>query len=67
MEEQGISPRSINSRLSTLNSLSDYLGRREFQVRVLFPYTPIRCKASRSIRFLYERVIFLHSLLSVLL
>lgn len=33
MEEQGVSPRSINSRLSTLNSLSGYLGRYEFQVR----------------------------------
>lgn len=32
MEAQGVSPRSVNSRLSTLNSLCDFLGRREFQI-----------------------------------
>ncbi len=31
MEAQGVSPRSINSRLSALNSLCAYLGHREFQ------------------------------------
>lgn len=35
MEEQEVSPRSINSRLSALNSLSGYLDRYEFQVREL--------------------------------
>ena len=32
MEAQGIAPRSVNSRLSALNSLCEYLGRREFQI-----------------------------------
>ena len=32
LEAQGVSPRSINSRLSALNSLCGYLGHREFQV-----------------------------------
>lgn len=32
MEAQGVSPRSINSRLSALNSLCGYLGHREFQI-----------------------------------
>lgn len=31
MEGQGVAPRTINARLSALNSLSDYLGHREFQ------------------------------------
>ena len=31
MEEQGVSARSVNSRLSALNSLCGHLGRREFQ------------------------------------
>ena len=31
MELDGVSPRSVNSRLSALNSLCAYLGRREFQ------------------------------------
>lgn len=33
MEGQEVSPRSINNRLSALNSLYDYLGCREFQIR----------------------------------
>lgn len=33
MEAEGLSPRSINARLSTFNSLCAYLGRREFQVQ----------------------------------
>lgn len=33
MEAEGVSPRSVNSRLSALNSLCEYLGRREFQTR----------------------------------
>lgn len=32
MEAQGVAPRSVNSRLSALNSLCEYLGRREFQI-----------------------------------
>lgn len=31
MEAREVSPRSVNSRLSALNSLCEYLGRREFQ------------------------------------
>lgn len=31
MEDQGDTPRSINARLSALNSFCEYLGRREFQ------------------------------------
>lgn len=31
MEREGISPRSINTRLSVFNSLCDYVGHREFQ------------------------------------
>ena len=33
MEMDGVTPRSVNSRLSALNSLCEYLGRREFQTR----------------------------------
>ncbi len=33
MEMDGVTPRSVNSRLSALNSLCEYLGRREFQIR----------------------------------
>lgn len=31
MEAQGVAPRSVNSRISLLNSISDYMGRRDFQ------------------------------------
>ena len=33
MEAEGLSPRSINARLSAFNSLCAYLGRREFQMQ----------------------------------
>lgn len=33
MEAEGLSPRSINARLSAFNSLCGYLGHREFQVQ----------------------------------
>ena len=32
MEAEGVSPRSVNSRLSALNSLCEYLGCRDFQI-----------------------------------
>lgn len=32
MEARGVSPRSVNSRLSALNSLCEYLGCRDFQI-----------------------------------
>lgn len=32
MASEGVSPRSVNSRLSALNSLCEYLGHREFQI-----------------------------------
>lgn len=31
MKDQGVAPRSINARISLLNSISDYMGRRDFQ------------------------------------
>lgn len=31
MKAQGVAPRSINARISLLNSISDYMGRRDFQ------------------------------------
>lgn len=31
MKTQGVAPRSVNARISLLNSISDYMGRRDFQ------------------------------------
>lgn len=31
MKAQGVAPRSVNARISMLNSISDYMGRRDFQ------------------------------------